>query len=226
MKKGTKKAKPVPIKRNIWKENAQVHIDLGCGENKQNGFIGVDFRKMKGVDIVQDLTKFPWNNIPNNVADVVMTSHLLEHINPASPDPRLSGLIDLLLAKKVVNQSEINKYVGDYRFLGGFIRFMDEVWSKMKVGGQFISTFPYAGSAGYWQDPTHVNPISHVTLAYFDPLAKDSAGNMYHLYTIYRPKPWKVLRCFYDVNGFIEVALEKRAVDPSYHVTSENGMSK
>jgi hypothetical protein len=208
---------------DIWIKNSQIHIDIGCGENKRQGCIGVDFRKMKGVDIVQDLTVFPWNNIPNGIADTIMSSHLLEHINPDSPDPRLAGLIDLLKFKGVVTESEVGKFIGDYRFLGGFVRFMDEVWSKLKVGGQFISVFPFAGSPGYWQDPTHVNPISHVTLAYFDPLAKDSGGNLYHLYTIYRPKPWKIVRCFYDTNGFIEVAMEKRAIDPSYH-TLEDAM--
>lgn len=223
MDKKPKKGSKTTKKNDIWTKNSQIHIDLGCGENKRQGFVGVDFRAMKGVDIVQDLSKFPWNSIPNGIADTIMSSHLLEHINPDSPDPRLAGLIDLLLNKKIVTQSEIDKFVGEYRFLGGFIRFMDEVWAKLKDGGQFISVFPYAGSAGYWQDPTHVNPISHVTLAYFDPLAKDSGGNLYHLYTIYRPKPWKILRCFYDTNGFIEIALEKRKIDPSYH-TLNNGL--
>jgi SAM-dependent methyltransferase len=226
MKKGEDKNKGKKIEKvnSIWTDKASIKIDLGCGENKMPGAVGVDFRKMNGVDIVQDLTMFPWRNIPNEIADVIMSSHLLEHINPDSPDPRLAGLIDLMLSKKLINQIEVDKYIGDYRFLGGFIRFMDEVWSKLKPGGQFISTFPYAFSPGYAQDPTHVCPISHVTLAYFDPLAKDSAGNMYHLYTIYRPKPWKVLRCFYSQEGFIEVALEKRIIDPSYHVTDSNGM--
>lgn len=220
-----KKSSPDKNKSNIWTEKASVRIDLGSGENKIPGTIGVDFRKVNGVDIVQDLSKFPWNNIPNEVADVIMSSHLLEHINPDSPDPRLAGLIDLLLLKKVITTSDVDKFIGDYQFLGGFIRFMDEVWTKLKPGGQFISTFPYGGSPGYFQDPTHVNPITHVTLAYFDPLAKDSAGNMYNLYTIYRSKPWKIIKCFYDVNGFMEVAMEKRQLDKSYRATSDNGMS-
>ena len=207
---------------NIWKEKSLVRIDLGCGENKQQGSIGVDFRSVKGVDIVQNLTTFPWQKIPDGVADIVMSSHLLEHINPASPDPRLAGLLDLLLEKKVITPKEVTARIGDYKFLGGFVRFMDEVWRILKPGGQFISTFPFAGSPGFWQDPTHVNPITHVTLAYFDPLAKDSAGNLYHLYTIYRPKPWQVVRCFYDVNGFIEVAMEKRKIDPSYHTMEDS----
>lgn len=203
-------------KADIWKSKALVHVDLGCGENKRPGSIGVDFRKLRGVDIVQNLTIFPWLNVPSEIADVAMSSHLLEHINPDSPDPRLAGLLDLMLEKKMLTKQEVDKYVGEYKFLGGFIRFMDEVWRIMKPGGQFHSVFPYAASPGYWQDPTHVNPITPTTLNYFDPLAKNEAGQLMHLYTIYRPKPWNIVRIFYDQNGFIEVTMEKRKIDKSY----------
>ncbi len=230
-KKETKRKKTVEpktktIKKNgIWAQKAIVKIDLGCGENKIQGSVGVDFRKVGDVDIVQNLTLFPWNNIPTDIADVVMSSHLLEHINPDSPDPRLAGLIDLMLEKKLISTGDVNKYIGDYKFLGGFVRFMDEVWRITKPGGQFISTFPYAASSGYWQDPTHVNPINHITLTYFDPLAKDPSGNFYNLYSIYRPKPWKIIDCYYDVHGFVEIALEKRKIDPSYR-TLDDGLNQ
>lgn len=226
MKKKMPKSVSKEKKRNIFTEKATVFLDLGCGGNKRQGCIGIDFRDMIGVDVVQNLTIFPWLSIPDNVADVIYTSHLLEHINPDSPDPRLAGLIDLLLAKSLVTKREIDAKVGDYRYLGGFVRFMDEVWRITKPGGQFISTFPFAGSPGYWQDPTHVNPITHVTMAYFDPLAKDTAGNMYNLYTIYRSKPWKIVKCFYDQNGFMEIAMEKRIIDPSYRTMDDSLSSK
>jgi hypothetical protein len=209
----------------IFREKATVKIDLGCGGNKQPGWIGIDFQDLPGVDIVQDLSKYPWDNIPDGIADMAMASHVLEHINPDPADPRLAGLIDILLDKKIVTPQEIYKSVGDYRFLGGFLRFMDEVWAKLKPGGQFIATFPYGGSAGYWQDPTHVNAITHVTLAYMDPLAKDSAGHLYNLYGFYSPRPWEIVQCFYNMYGFIEVAMNKRKIDKSYrHVEkgSEN----
>lgn len=216
------KSKVNPIFKN---NNLGVKIDLGCGGNKQPGWIGVDFRKEAGVDIVQDLSKFPWTELPDECASIVMTSHLLEHINPDSPDPRLAGLVDLLLSKKVVSKKEIEAYVGDYRFLGGFVRFMDEVWRILKPGGQFMNTFPMAGSPGYWQDPTHVNPINEVTLTYFDPLAKDAAGNTYNLYYIYRPKPWKIQAAAYQLNGFMEMVMEKRKIDKSYRTADNANIS-
>ena len=71
-------------------------LDLGCGENKStkeslmaNGLvrededveiIGVDNQKVKGVDKVHDLTKFPYPFKADSV-DVVHTSHFLEHLD-------------------------------------------------------------------------------------------------------------------------------------------------
>jgi SAM-dependent methyltransferase len=212
--------------KNLLREKANVILDLGCGENKCPGTIGVDFRKMKGVDIVCDLAKYPWKELPDKCADVIRTSHLLEHINPAPANPQLAGLIKLLLEKGLVKKSDIDAFVGDYEFLGGLISFMDEAWRVLKPGGQAQHVFPYAGSNGYWMDPTHLNPMTHVTMAYFDPLAKDSSGHLYNLYTIYRPKPWKLLRCYYDTVGFTEICMERREIDPSYHVVENNGINK
>jgi len=167
----------------IWTNKEGVKIDLGCGSAKQPGFIGVDLRKLPGVDIVQDLEQFPWKGIPDEVAQLVMASHVVEHINPA-------------------------------KF--GFVKFMDEVWRILKPGGQFMIACPYAGSPGYWQDPTHINGVTEVTMTYFDPLARDGANRLVGLYTIYRPKPWKIEHCTYALNGNMEVLLSKRRIDKSY----------
>lgn len=95
---------------------------------------------------------------------------------------------------------------------GIFLKFMDEVWRILKYGGQFMMVMPFAGSAGYWQDPTHINGCTPATWFYFDPLHPS------HLYDIYKPKPWKIRFCTYDVNGIMEVCLEKRRIDKSYGV--------
>ncbi len=173
------KKKMDPRVISLLKENNHgVKIDLGCGANKQPGFLGIDNRKLPGVDIVHDVETFPWP-LPDECAFLVMASHLVEHIEPHG---------------------------------GVFLRFMDEVWRILKPGGQFMMAFPYAGSPGYWQDPTHCNGCNETTWAYFDPL---EAGG--HLYKIYKPKPWKITHSAWEVNGNMEVALEKRKEDKSYY---------
>ena len=54
-------------------------LDLGCGENKRKGTIGVDIIKMPGVDVVCDLNKkLPFED---NSVDGIYASHLLEHLD-------------------------------------------------------------------------------------------------------------------------------------------------
>ena len=196
--------------KDLIKEKSGIKLDIGCGKNKQSkDFVGMDFRSGEGVDIVQDLTKFPWS-LPDESVSLATASHVLEHINPASPDPKLVGLIDLLLKKKTITSKEVEDYIGEYKNFGTFIRFMDEVWRILKIDGQFGFVVPYAGSAGYWQDPTHVNPISEATMAYFDPLDNS------RLWYFYRPKPWKIISNDWNTNGNLEVLLSKRRVDKSY----------
>jgi len=37
-----------------------MKLDIGCGSKKTKGSIGLDIVKHKNVDIVHDLTKFPY----------------------------------------------------------------------------------------------------------------------------------------------------------------------
>jgi len=65
----------------LIKENSGIRLDLGCGENKQENFIGMDIRQLPGVDIVHDIEKFPWP-LPDSCCHLIMCSHLIEHIKP------------------------------------------------------------------------------------------------------------------------------------------------
>jgi len=211
--------KKVKIKKQIRKSktideilkinNQGIKLDIGCGSRKQDGFVGMDIREAPGVDIVQNLEKFPWS-LPDESISLATASHVLEHINPSLPDPKLVALINLLKTKKVLSDKEIKDYIGEYDHFGTFIRFMNEVWRILKPKGRFAFVVPYAGSPGYFQDPTHVNPISEATVAYFDPL------DLSNLWTIYRPYPWKIVQNFWNNGGNLEVILEKRLIDSSY----------
>lgn len=158
------------IQEILKENNLGIKLDIGCGANKQPGFVGIDIRELPGVDIVHDVEVFPWP-LPDDCASLAVASHLVEHIDPHK---------------------------------GVFLRFMDEVWRVMKEDGQFLIATPYAGSYGYWQDPTHCNPCNEATWGYFDP--EHGSG----LYGIYKPKPWKIVNSVWQQHGNMEVVLAKR----------------
>lgn len=78
------------------KRKKLLFLDLGCGENKispeglyQNALIeegtpveilGVDFHKVKGVDKIHDLTKFPYPFKKESI-DGIFSSHFIEHLD-------------------------------------------------------------------------------------------------------------------------------------------------
>lgn len=198
----------------LQKENKPIKLDIGAGQNKQKGFIGIDYEAFPGVDIVHDVEVFPWP-LPDACVDIATTSHLLEHLNPHSGDVRIYNLIRLLLDKKIITLEETDKYIGELNPGPRFMRFMDEVWRVLKPGAQFASVFPYAGSPGFWQDPTHINGINNMTFWYFDPEEPHVGAS---LYAFYKPKPWKIVRQLGGQGGNLEVILEKREELPEYNV--------
>ena len=58
-----------------------IRLDIGSGFNKQPGFVGMDIRKVQGVDIVHDAQVIPYP-LPKECCNVVLMSHLWEHIEP------------------------------------------------------------------------------------------------------------------------------------------------
>jgi len=159
-------------------EKGGIRLDIGCGENVQPNFVGMDVRPLPGVDIVHDATDFPWP-LPDECVLAAIASHLVEHIPPAA--------------------------IGPDGMWWPFMRFMDEVWRVMKVGGEFIIVTPHGSSQGFLQDPTHVNAINENTFYYFTP--------GHSLYNFYKPKPWAVKEHgrFFNPAGNIEIVLIKLA---------------
>jgi SAM-dependent methyltransferase len=100
------------------------------------------------------------------------------------------------------------EHIDPHKF--GFVHFMDEVWRIMKPGGQFAISCPHGSSQGFIQDPTHVNPINETTWAYFDPEEPRSQGL---LYSIYKPKPWRIDFLEWNPAANIEVLLVKRELN-------------
>lgn len=198
--------------QKILVDHSGIRLDLGCGGNKQPGFVGMDARSMPGVDIVWDVLKFPWP-LPDECVLVAMASHLLEHIPPFQPDPKLLGVIQLMLDKGLITKDDVADYVGEYDSTPRFIRFMNEVWRIMKPDGEFMITVPHGRSDGFLQDPSHCNAINEARWSYFDPEEPYSQGL---LYRIYYPCPWHLKYISFHPEGNIEVIMKKRAWKDEY----------
>ncbi len=65
----------------MFSSKSGAFLDIGCGDNKQKNFIGMDKRKLEGVDIVHDAQKIPYP-VPTDSCFQVLMSHLWEHIEP------------------------------------------------------------------------------------------------------------------------------------------------
>ncbi len=57
-----------------------MKIDLGCGQKKREGYIGVDILNVPGVDVIHDLNVFPYP-FRDNIAEEIWMDNVLEHLN-------------------------------------------------------------------------------------------------------------------------------------------------
>ena len=69
----TRKKKTEEIKKDMTK------VDIGCGDNKREGFFGIDKFKTDSTDMVADLFEFPWP-IESDSVEELHCSHFFEHI--------------------------------------------------------------------------------------------------------------------------------------------------
>lgn len=58
-----------------------IKLDIGCGNSKADGFIGIDYRKLDCVDIVHDLEVLPYP-IESESCSSLRAAHIVEHLKP------------------------------------------------------------------------------------------------------------------------------------------------
>jgi SAM-dependent methyltransferase len=65
----------------VVEKKSGIILDLGCGANKHPMAVGMDKRKLEGVDIVHDLEKFPYP-LKDESALTIICSQFVEHLKP------------------------------------------------------------------------------------------------------------------------------------------------
>lgn len=72
-----------------------VKLDLGCGDNKKDGFLGVDKFATASTDHVFDLLEFPWP-VDDGAVEEAHCSHFFEHIPAGKRVPFMEELYRVL----------------------------------------------------------------------------------------------------------------------------------
>lgn len=55
-------------------------LNLGCGEDKKEGYVNLDWSSLVNPDVVHDLNKLPYP-FPDNSFELIEAYHLLEHLD-------------------------------------------------------------------------------------------------------------------------------------------------
>jgi len=149
-------------------------LNLACGNNRIEGYFGIDAFKTEACDYVMDLQRYPWD-IESESVDEIICSHYIEHINH---DSTIKDLVESFVTSSTYD--ELRKtfltrigYVKDkiqHPFMptNGLFKFMDEVYRILKPGGKIRIIVPYYTSIRAIQDPTHVRSIGEITFMYFN----------------------------------------------------------
>lgn len=64
---------------SIEKTNDLKVLDVGCGKNKVEGAIGLDYNPKTAADVIHDLGVFPYP-FEDNEFDRIVTRHVIEHV--------------------------------------------------------------------------------------------------------------------------------------------------
>lgn len=133
-----RKAKVTPA---VVAAAAPIRLDIGCGKNKREGFIGVDQFNIPGVDLLLNVVErydaghfkaWPW---PDSTVEEVNCTHFIEHLT---------------------------NFNGKWER----VHFFNELYRVMKPGAKCTLIFPHWSSNRYYGDPTHCEPFSEMGFYY------------------------------------------------------------
>ncbi len=68
-----------PIIQSKIERGESIIIELGCGNSKPDGSIGIDMIQLENVDIVTDIEE-GLGFLPDNSVDIISSRHFLEHV--------------------------------------------------------------------------------------------------------------------------------------------------
>ena len=68
-----------PKVRDDLAAGRSIRLNLGVGRRPREGYYGLDWIEMPGVDVVADLNE-PFTQLPDNSVEAIYTHHTFEHV--------------------------------------------------------------------------------------------------------------------------------------------------
>lgn len=142
--------------------NEPLKLDVGCGKNKQPGFIGIDQYDFDGVDIVADLRSPRWHakKVPDSIKP-----RLVEHMNARVETTSWSFKEDSV---DEIHCSHFLEHLTNLNDRWERVHFFNECYRIMKPGAQMRIVFPHWSSHRFYGDPTHKEPFSEMGFLYLN----------------------------------------------------------
>lgn len=165
-------------------EKSLIKLDLGCGPNPKEGFVGMDAITFGKDNIVKhDLRETPWPFDDNSVSEASCT-HVLEHLT------NFNGKWERV---KFFNELHRVLVPVEYNTAGlptqGFCRIVVPHWASNR----------------YYGDPTHCEPLGEMFICYLDPAWRKV--NAPHADSEFAPHMYKChFACSYDYTLHQEMA--------------------
>ncbi len=133
---------------DLGKEKKFLKLDIACGNNKKEGFTGVDIAEETQCDWICNLNYYPWQ-----YKEIVLRHESgIQHKGLQKIEDSSVGEIFC---------SHYIEHVKDLR------KFAAEIYRILIPGGRVTFVAPYYSSIRAMQDPTHVNFISEATFLYW-----------------------------------------------------------
>lgn len=146
--------------------DAPLKLDIGCGKNKQAGFIGIDIYDFPGVDIVADLRQTEW--LASIVSDDVRPRMVGTQV---SEDGGSETNLYWKFADNSVDQvhcSHFLEHLSNFNDKWERVKFFNELHRILKPGAQCQLIFPHWASNRFYGDPTHKEPFSEMGFYYLN----------------------------------------------------------
>lgn len=132
----------------------ELKLDLACGNNKKEGFKGIDIANTPDVDYVVDLQVYPWP-IESESVEEIYCGHYIEHI----PHLNIKGVLKESNSFEEFKEKLLNSK-------DGLIDFFNEIYRVLKPGGKAVITAPFYSSERAYGDPTHIRYINNFLCYY------------------------------------------------------------